>query len=294
MSKLVNFNSKKFSVKFFKQRLPFIYILFNYLYKRLIVNKNVSKTISKFHKSGYAKLGLNLKNIVDEFNDKFILTQINSKQYKLVLHDLDKIKFIAQVKNELKPVLDELGKYFNSEVQVVDIRLTRNLHHESKDNLKIEYYSNHFHQDSYLLTYNKIFVNLMDITEQDGPLEIIPNENKKLFIKSFNYKDRDNYNTKGDSNLIYKNTGKKGECFLFSSSRLFHRAGVPKNFRDNMSVIIVTLPKYKHKDLNIHNESDLMDNTNKFYHKFTKPYSILNVVRLFIEFYIYKFKKVSE
>ena len=34
----------------------------------------------------------------------------------------------------------------------------------------------------------------MDINENDGPLEIISREDKNLFIKSFNYKHRRNYN----------------------------------------------------------------------------------------------------
>ena len=34
----INLNSKKFSVKFFNQRLPFVYILFNFFYRTFIVN----------------------------------------------------------------------------------------------------------------------------------------------------------------------------------------------------------------------------------------------------------------
>ena len=83
----------------------------------------------------------------------------------------------------------------------------------------------------------------MDIEEQDGPLQIIPIENKSAFFKSFNYKDRNNYNVFGNQDLIYKNTGKIGECCLFSSPQVFHKAGAPKNFRDLIQIIIVTIPK---------------------------------------------------
>ena len=94
------------------------------------------------------------------------------------------------------------------------------------------------------MTYNKIFINLMDINENDGPLEIIPRENRNLFIKSFNYKHRRNYNLHGDKSLIKKNIGKLGDCCLFSSPQIFHRAGVPEDYRDNMQIILVTVPRY--------------------------------------------------
>ena len=49
ISRYINFNSKKFSLKLFNQRLPFIYIFFNALYRKLIVNKNIDNNILKFH-----------------------------------------------------------------------------------------------------------------------------------------------------------------------------------------------------------------------------------------------------
>ena len=295
ISKFINFNSKKFSLKLFNQRLPFIYIFFNTLYLKLIVNKNVDNNILKFHNSGFTKLNINMSSIIDEYKDKFFTNEDNEKKDVkrkfLLLNDLDKKNFVLKVKNKLRPAIDQLERYFNCEIMIADIKLIRNYHHDDKDNLNVEYYSNHFHQDSYLMTYNKIFVNLMDISEDDGPLEIIPDENKNLFIKSFNYKDRDNHNTHGDNSLIYKNTGKKGDCFLFSSTRLFHRAGVPKRYRDNMSIIIVTIPKYKQSHLNIEDDSQLFDENYKFFQKFTKPYSIVKVIKIFIELFKYKFNR---
>lgn len=296
LSKIINFNSKSFSLKLFNQRLPFIYIIFNALYRKFVVNKNVSDATVKFHNFGFTKLDVNLSEIIDEYKNKFFFKDNNNEKglarQFFTLNNFDKKNFILKIKKKLQPSFNELEKYFNCDVLIADIKLVRNFYHADKDNLKIEYYSNHFHQDSYIMTYNKIFINLMDITEDDGPLEVIPDQNRDLFIKSFNYKDRNNYNTQGDNNLIYKNTGKKGDCFLFASSRIFHRAGVPKNYRDNMSIIIVTLPKYKHKNLNLEDESNLFNGNYKYIQKFTKPYSITNVIKIFIELYKYKFNKI--
>jgi hypothetical protein len=295
ISRYINFNSKEFSLKLFNQRLPFIYIFFNALYRKLIVNKNIDNNILKFHNSGFTKLNVNVKDVIDEYKDKFFVEENNenkvSKKKFFSMKDLDKKNFIKEIKDKLRPSIEQLERYFNCEVAICDVKLTRNYHHEDQNNLDVEHYNNHFHQDSYLMTYNKIFINLMDITEDDGPLEIVPDENKNSFIKSFNFKDRHNYSSSGDTNLIYKNTGKKGDCFLFSSPRVFHRAGVPKNYRDNMVIIITTIPKYKHSKLNIEDESQLFGQNYKFFQKFTKPYSIVKVIKLFVEFYKYKSKR---
>ena len=295
LSKLINFNSKKFSLKIFNQRLPFIYIFFNTLYKKFIANKNVNDQIKKFHQSGFTKLGVNVAEIIDEYKDKFLIEENkkdkDTKRLFLSLNDLDKKNFMVKIKNKLRPSIELLENYFNCNVVVTDVKMIRNYNHNDQNNLDVEHYSNHFHQDSYLMTYNKIFINLMDISENDGPLEIVPDERRKSFIKSFNYKDRNDYNTSGDSSLIYKNTGKKGDCFLFSSPRVFHRAGVPQKFRDNMVIIIITIPKYHHQNLNIKSEENLFEDNFKYFEKFVKPFSIIRVVKLFLEFYKYKFNK---
>ena len=294
ISKLVNVNSKKLSLKLFNQRLPFIYILFNFLYKRLIVNKIINKNLLKFHNSGFTKLNVNFSSLIDEYKNKFYINTNNDKNnsYKRIisLDDQDKKDFIFKIKKKLKPEITELEKYFNCDIIITDIKLSRNFHHNDHNNFNIEHYNNHFHQDSYLMTYNKIFINLMDIGEDDGPLEIIPYEYKKSFIKSFKYKDRHNYISNGDASLIYKNVGKKGDTFLFSSSRLFHRAGVPKNFRDNLAIIIIALPKYKQDKLNIIDDIQLFDENYRNFQKFVKPYSVIRVFKLFLEFYKYKLK----
>ena len=58
-----------------------------------------------------------------------------------------------------------------------------------------------------------------------------------------------------------------------------------------MVIIITTIPKYKHSKLNIEDESQLFDQNYKFFQKFTKPYSIVKVIKLFVEFYKYKSKR---
>ena len=294
LHRIINFNNKKFSVKFFNQRLPFIYILFNFLCRKFIVNPNINdKEILQFHKSGFTKIDISLKNEIEEYKDKFFINDQNQKEnLKKVPLELDKNykKDLAiKIKKKLSPLLKKLEKYFNCEVFLSDIEIWRNYNHNETLNLNVTHFGDHFHQDSYTMTYSKIFVNLMDISENDGPLEVIPRENRNSFVKSFNYKDMNNYNLSGDKTLIKKNVGKIGDCCLFSSSQIFHRAGVPKNYRDNMQIILVTVPKkFSDKLCNI-NDEKLFEKNFEIFQKYTKPYSILKTIGLFFTLFKYKF-----
>lgn len=294
LHKYINFNNKKFSIKFFNQRLPLIYILFNFLYRKLVVNSKVNdQEIKQFHNSGFTKINISLKEEIEKYKDKLYLDDQglsdNKKKIKFELNDNDKKDLSIQIKKKLSPFIKKLENYFNCDVIISDIAASRNYNHDDALNLNEEHFANHFHQDSYMMTYNKIFVNLMDISEDDGPLEIIPRENRNSFIKSFNYKDRRNYNLFGDKNLIKKNVGKIGDCFLFSSPQVFHRAGVPRNYRDNMQIVLVTIPKKYSEGLDNIDDVKLFQNNFDIFQKFTKPYSIIKVIRLFFILFSYKF-----
>ena len=290
----IDFNNKKFSVKFFNQRLPFIYILFNFFYRKFVVNSNINdKEILQFHKSGFTKIDISLKEEIEEYKDKFFINDENqkdtSKRINLELDKKHKKNLAIKIKKKLSPLLKKLEKYFNCDIFISDIEIWRNFNHNDTLNLGVSHFGNHFHQDSYIMTYSKLFVNLMDINEDDGPLELIPRENRISFVRSFNYKDMNDYNLFGDKTLIKKNVGKIGDCCLFSSSQIFHRAGVPKNYRDNMQIILVTIPKKFSEELsNIDNEK-LFENNYELFQKFTKPYSFKNVIRLFFTLFKYKF-----
>ena len=294
LHRYINFNNKKFSVKFFNQILPLIYILFNFFYRRFVVNSNINdKEILQFHKSGFTKIDISLKKEIEEYKDKFFIKDEYQndtlKKVPLELEKNYKKDLATKIKKKLSPLLKKLEKYFKCDVFLSDIQLWRNYNHNDTLNLNVSHFGNHFHQDSYTMTYSKIFVNLMDVNDDDGPLEVIPREKRNSFVKSFNYKDMDNYNHFGDKTLIKKNIGKIGECCLFSSSQIFHRAGVPKNYRDNMQIILVTIPKKFSEKLQYIDNDKLFENNYELFQKFTKPYSIVKVVKLFFTLFRYKF-----
>ena len=293
--KLINFLSLKTSLFLFKQRLPLGYVLFNYLYKKIIVNSDLNDNeISEFHKSGFVKLNLNLKNEINSFKDKFFFKEEEkdvTKRNKFYLKDIDQKNFLTEIQKKLKPTISMLEKYFNCDVFISDIVPFRIYHVEGSNNLKKEFYANNFHQDGYLMIYNKIFINMMDVNEEDGPLQLVSLKNKKQFFRSFKYKNRDDYDPYGNQNLIYKNSGRIGDCTLFSSPQVIHKAGVPKNYRDLIQVILMTIPKKYSYQLNIDNYKNVFSGNEKNIMKLAKPYNMINLAKLFIIFVKEKINK---
>ena len=95
----------------------------------------------------------------------------------------------------------------------------------------------------------------------------------------------------GNQNLIYKNSGKIGDCTLFSSPQVFHKAGVPKNHRDVIQIILMTIPKKYSYQLNIDNYKNIFSGNENNIMKLAKPYNILNLTKLFIIFIKEKISK---
>ena len=185
--KIFAFYSRKLSLIIFNQRLPLSYVFFNTLYKKFIVNNKLNDPyISKFHQSGFVKLEVNLKDEINEFKDKMVIKNEDeidkTNRAEFSLTDQDKKKFAIKVKKKFEPVIIKLEKYFNCDVFISNMYPFRNYHVDDQNNLEKENYANHFHQDGYLMIYNKIFVNLMDVTENDGPMEIVPIENRNSFF----------------------------------------------------------------------------------------------------------------
>ena len=57
-----------------------------------------------------------------------------------------------------------------------------------------------------------------------------------------------------------------------------------------MAIIIIATPKYNHQNLNIKSEENLFEDNYEYYRKFSKPFSIIAVIKIFIE--LYKFLKL--
>ena len=84
-------------------------------------------------------------------------------------------------------------------------------------------YSNNYHVDYYLMNYFKMFINLQDVDESQGLLNL-PKKIQKDLLHLIIMKQR-NYKIKNEKELgVVKNTGSKGDLFLCSTPQCLHRA----------------------------------------------------------------------
>lgn len=269
--------SNYISIILFNKRLPISYCLFNYFFNKLIVNKNNLNNILKaFNEHGYTKIDKIFSDEVDVINENKI---VKEKFPNRVVYDLPqniKLELIKKLNYKLDGLLNDLKKYYYSDVNIVDTSIWTNYKPKEVSPDK-EYFSERFHCDGYISNYIKIHINLMDVDETCGPLNIISKKINKKFIKDFNYKNRNYYNNKNNYDYIYSNIGKKGEAILFDSTNCFHRATIPEKHRSMMQLILFVSPFQKTKKTNSLSNLD--------YVNLTKPVGITNILSLFAKYF---------
>ena len=95
------------------------------------------------------------------------------------------------------------------------------------------------------MNYFKLFINLQDISLNDGPLTFYSiKDTKRLRSKSNNYHDRGYYKNLSLENEI-KNCGKLGDSLILNTPQCIHKAGIPKfgNYRDVLFINFVAIPE---------------------------------------------------
>lgn len=288
LHKILNKISTSISLKIWGLRLPLSYVFFNKMYKFFIMNKKIeNKTIQNFHNIGFTKLDLNISEELSKIKLDFKPLKDNEKK-QIIFTDSDNQKNLKEIiSTNLRDTINDLKKYYNSNIVVGNVHMFRNHYTDKSVEGKKEdqVYANFYHNDGYLITYIKIFINLMDVNEEDGPLNIISKQKTKAFIKKTKYKDRYNYIPleKDDADLVYKNIGKFGDCFLFSTPECMHKASIPKKHRDMMQIILVATPNEK---LKLSNINPFEDNKDIIFS--SKPYGIVKVIHLLLKHIFFK------
>ncbi len=239
--------------KIFNNLNLFTYNLFNYFYKRIIV-KEKPEYISEWITNGYQKIQKvpndYINNINENLKDQYNVIENNQKDINkngyFWFEITDKIKDnILKIINEpLQPLLKNLKIYYNSDIILANINITRNYNIEKKT----EKFSNFFHNDAYIFTLIKIFINLHDVDKKHGPLRFIKNKDSKSVIKKdFNNIKLNRLDHITQEDLVNHNIGLKGEVFICDTTKIIHSAGIPESnqFRDMLFLEFCAYPKKK-------------------------------------------------
>ena len=236
---------QKISVNFFQNTNSLSHNIFNFLYKKFFFKNNIN--YEHYLKNGYQKIGhvddKYIKDIISDLNVQARNISTPNIKLKKSRNTIISIKNI--IDNCLKDHLKNLENIFNASIKFSYSEITRNYHINSKK----EYYSNFLHTDGYIFLLQKIFINLDDVSENQGPLHIlkypISKKTKTKLIEN-NYR-LPNDKIKIEEELFFVNTGKKGSVIIVDSTKVLHKAGIPKknNHRDMLLLEFIVVPKDK-------------------------------------------------
>ena len=217
----------------FKSPNTLTYSVFNYFYNKYIINLNqADDEIKFFHKNGYLKPNLNFKNEANQLLSTLDENRsINHKaKIQFLLNDNSKDIIRSILKStKFQTLKDKIESYFNLKMYLINVAVSRNFPLDKKIEHNTNVYSNNYHVDYYIMNYFKIFINLQDVDETQGPMNFYSKKNSKKFITSNKYKNRSNYELKNEKELgVIKNTGSVGDLLICSTPQCLHRASSPE------------------------------------------------------------------
>ena len=280
----------------FKNPNTLYYNLFNKLHLKLIANKDLeNEDIKEYLKKGFFKTKINSVEFCKYISSEIKKQPVDPKNcfYNFKINDQMKEQIKNHINNEFSPVLKQLEKFYNSKISVANIEIKRNFHID--ESIDKEVYSNYYHVDAYVYNHFKIFINLMDVDVDQGPLHIYSKSDTKKFMKLNNYKSRSNYVNQELKDDLVRNTGKIGESFLANTTECLHKAGVVKkgNYRDILFITFITVPEQLKEDKkNFFYYEETYPNAIWDYGKeiirIAKPQSLRKTIKLILKYYKYK------
>lgn len=148
---------------------------------------------------------------------------------------------IPEVFDLLTPDIVQLvNNYYGAHFHISHIAAYRTTHIQVSDDSK-EVYAYRLHYDRHPVDTLKLFVNLSDVTIDDGALNFFDKKYSQMLLRC-GYKERDNYGAakdliNSDHNKIHL-IGKPGTASLCNTTNCLHKAGIPKPGRTRDLLVI--------------------------------------------------------
>ena len=278
------------------------YSLFNFLYNKYVINlENADEDIKFFHKHGYLKPNINFKQEIiqlkETLDEKNKINTPSSFMFYLNQNSKNIIKDILN-SSKFQILKEKIENYFNLKMYLINVQISRNFSLNNKVEHICNVYSNNYHVDYYIMNYFKMFINLHDVDDTQGPMNLYSKKNSKKFINLNNYKDRSNYDLKNETELgLIKNTGSIGDLFICSTPQCLHRASSPAigKTRDMLflSFAVTSENNNSNKDLFSFEKEyydDVWKNGSTLRYKLCKPKSVKKQFKIFKSFIKNKIK----
>ena len=196
---------------------------------------------SNFEKEQFLFLGQPFeKEIIEKIKNKFekmiqddefseIGSEYEGKTYMRSLKNPD--KDIPEISHILtKEIIQTLETYYHGHFKVNRVESWRNYGVPNELVKNQEMFSNFWHCDNRRTDYTKLFINLSNITENDGPFHIVSKDRTKQLLK-MGFGNRKNYKVSEeileDENYVFKGIGEIGTAYLGNTEVCLHKAGTP-------------------------------------------------------------------
>ena len=197
---------------------------------------------SEFEKKQFLSLGKPYeKEVIEKIKNKFekmieddkyseIGSEFEGKTYMRTLKNPD--KDIPEISHLLtKEIIEILETYYHGNFKVNRVESWRNYGVPDELAKNQEMFSNFWHCDNRRTDYTKLFINLSDVTENDGPFHVVSRDRTKQLMK-MGFGNRKNYNVSEeeleDENHIFRGIGEMGTAYLANPEICLHKAGTPK------------------------------------------------------------------
>lgn len=116
--------------------------------------------------------------------------------------------------------------YYGSYISVKHLNAWRNYHAPDEVLEETEIYSDSWHCDGMVTNVVKLFVNLSDVTEADGPFHILSRDSsRKLLSKGYERNREEMPDEYVSEDEIVRATGSAGTAMLCTTWNCYHRAG---------------------------------------------------------------------
>lgn len=273
------------------------FIIFEKLYLLFIAKKN-ERNIYQLVNKGFFKPELNCNDEVSKINSN-ISKQNPSRSSRNIFEyniDSDTQKIIKKLFNEkLYEIISKISDTYNQKIFIDNIYIKRNYGYNEIIDKKLkkkedEHFNNYFHYDGNTCNFFKLFINLHDTFENQGPLNFFSKSDSKKFIKESNYTSRLNYNHINEINYLNINTGKKGDMLFVNTTNCLHRASVPEadKYRDMLFVSFIATNKLQSSndlfELEKQNENFWKySSACKFVKENTKPKTFNQTMKIFFD-----------
>ena len=183
-----------------------------------------------FEKEIIQKIKIKFEKMIEDDEFSEVGSEFEGKTYMRALKNPD--KDIPEISHVLtKEIIQTLETYYHGNFKVNRVESWRNFGVPEELIKNQEMFSNFWHCDNRRTDYTKMFINLSNITDDDGPFHIVSKDRTKELLK-MGFESRKNYNISEevieDEKFLFKGVGEMGTAYLANTEVCLHKAGTPK------------------------------------------------------------------